>query len=49
MKIQDSDDIRDETTFAREISPLLSIKDAFPKVIISRTRHDTTQTDGLKL
>lgn len=47
--IQVSDNISDEKTFAREVSPLLQIKDAYPKMVIARTRHDEYQYEGVKI
>ena len=47
--IQVSDDISRKETFDREISPLLSINDAYPKMIIARTKHDETQSDGVRI
>ena len=47
--IQVSDNIDDEKTFEREISSLMKIKDAYPKVLIARTRHDEYQHDGIKI
>jgi predicted AAA+ superfamily ATPase len=47
--IQVSDNISDEKTFSREITPLLSIRDACPKMLIANTRHESYQYEGVKI
>lgn len=49
LYIQVSDDISLEKTFEREISPLLKIGDAYPKIILARTHHETTDRDGVQV
>ena len=47
--IQVSDNILDDKTFMREVSPLLCIKDAYPKLLLTKTYHDTYQYEGVKI
>ncbi len=50
--IQVSDNIGNDfenETFKREVTPLLQIKDAYPKMIIARTKHDDYQYEGVQI
>ena len=47
--IQVYDNITDEKTFERKVAPLLKIKDAYPKMVIARTRHDEYQYEGVRI
>lgn len=47
--LQVSYDISDEETFKRETSSLLSIKDAYPKYLIARTREGLWTYEGIKI
>ena len=49
LYIQVSDDISSDKTFEREILPLLSIGDAYPKMILARTHHEATDRDGVQI
>lgn len=47
--IQVSDNISEEKTFLREITPLLKIADAYPKMLIARTMNDAYTYEGIKI
>jgi len=50
--IQVSDNIGNDfenDTFKREVASLLKIKDAYPKMLIARTRHDDYQYEGIQI
>jgi len=50
--IQVSSDLGDDfdsDTFKREVDPLLKIKDAYPKMIIARTKHNDYQYEGIQI
>ncbi len=49
LYIQVSSNIEDESTFKREVDPLLKVKDAYPKILIARTKNDMYTYEGIQI
>ena len=49
LYIQVANNISEEETFEREVSPLLAIKDAYPKMLIARTYQPEYQHEGIRI
>ena len=49
LYIQVASSIDDPDTFQREVDPLLKIKDAYPKIILARTRQEAYQYEGVQI
>jgi predicted AAA+ superfamily ATPase len=49
LYIQVASSIDDPDTFQRKVDPLLKIKDAYPKMILTRTRQEAYQYEGVQI
>ena len=49
LYIQVARSIDDPDTFQREVDPLLKIRDAYPKIILARTRQEAYQYEGVQI
>lgn len=47
--IQVSDDISNPATLQRETDPLIKIRDAYPKILIARTKYELFDYQGVKI
>lgn len=47
--IQVCDDISNEDTLSRELTPLMLIKDFYPKMILANTNHEEYDIEGIKI
>lgn len=49
LYIQVANNISERQTFEREVSPLLAIRDAYPKLLIARTYQPEYQHEGIRI
>lgn len=49
LYIQVANNISEERTFEREVTPLLAIRDAYPKMLIARTYQPEYQHEGIRI
>ena len=49
LYIQVSNSIDDPDTFKREVDPLLRIRDAYPKILLTRTYQEAYQYEGVQI
>jgi uncharacterized protein len=47
--VQVSTDISDSETFRREITPFEKIRDAYPRILLARTRQPEYDYEGLRI
>ncbi len=47
LYIQVANSVDDPDTFRREVDPLLRIRDAYPKIVLTRTRQEPYQHEGV--
>ena len=49
LYIQVSDNISDQETLDRELSPLRAIRDSYPKILLANTWHEDYDIEGIKV
>ncbi len=47
--IQVSDNISEKETLQRELNPLISVQDAYPKMLLANTGHGAYDIEGIKI
>jgi len=47
--VQVSDDVSNHETLLREVRPFMKIRDAYPKLLIARTRHEEYDFEGVRI